>query len=255
MAELKPFPTISWNPCFGCTPIDAGCLRCFAARNLLAAEPNTPLVELRNGIPTFTGLVRPEPNLLNWPLEEKKPQIIFAFSDSDPFHHHISDAFIDCAGEVMRRADWHQFNLLTKRVDGLAKFAARKPIPENVRIGFSCHDQDSLDERWAKFRDIPAMVRHISVEPMLGPCVIREHFNGWVVVMAECGKGGRPLRPEWVRDLRASCEDYQVPFFWELSMADGEDNIAERRRALDAGTPYRSDWEPDIVPPYVPDFY
>ncbi len=199
----------TWNPVTGCTKISAGCLHCYAermARRLRAmGHPN-----YANGFD-----VTLHEHLLKLPLAWKKPRRVFVNSMSDLFHPNIPDAFIHDVIAVMRQADWHTFQVLTKRAERLARMDRAIDWPPNVWVGVTVERQDYA-HRVDALLATDARVKFVSLEPLLGPLTALD-LRGldWVIVGGESGPGARPLQEEWVLDIRDRCSDEGVPFFFK----------------------------------------
>lgn len=199
----------SWNPVSGCTKISLGCKNCYAermARRLQAMGVR----RYRNGF-----AVTLQPDLLTLPLKWSRPRRIFVNSMSDLFHDGVPTDYILQVFDVMRRADTHTFQILTKRVERLGKIASKLRWPPNVWVGVTVEAPQYLN-RVDILRTIPAAVRFISAEPLLAPL---GHFDlgsiDWLIVGGESGPGARPISEAWVRDLRDLCLKHQVPFFFK----------------------------------------
>ncbi len=199
----------TWNPVTGCTKISLGCKNCYAermAKRLLAmGHPN-----YRNG---FTLTCHPE--TLGLPLKWKKPQMIFVNSMSDLFHRDVPAPFIDEVFFTMNEARWHCFQVLTKRAGRLAQIAERFKWTPNIWMGVSV-ETDGFVDRIDDLRKVPAAVRFLSLEPLLGP-LPNLNLNGidWVIVGGESGPGARPMKEEWVADIRNQCLASNTPFFFK----------------------------------------
>jgi protein gp37 len=198
----------TWNPVTGCTQISPGCDHCYA---LTFAERFRGV----SGHPYEQGfdlMIRPE--RLELPLRWKQPRRIFVNSMSDLFHESIPTDFIRLVFDTMLRAPWHTFQVLTKRPRRMAKLAASLPWPENVWAGTSVE----LDRyAWRAndcLRQVPAVVRFVSAEPLLGalPSLELDHLH-WLIVGGESGPYHRHCDPDWVRDLRDRCQNVDVAFF------------------------------------------
>lgn len=140
--------------------------------------------------------------------------MIFVNSMSDLFHEDVPRWFIESVFEVMRKAGWHTFQILTKRSERLAQLAPRLSWPENVWMGVSVENQ-----RWADrvddLRKVPAKVRFLSCEPLLGPLRLDLQGIHWVIVGGESGPRARPMKAEWVREIRRQCEEAGAAFFFK----------------------------------------
>jgi protein gp37 len=153
------------------------------------------------------------PERLEQPLRDKRPQRIFVNSMSDLFHSQVHDDYIQAVFDVMQRAHWHTFQVLTKRVNRLKHLAPSLPWPANVWMGVSI-EHDLLSVRANALRTVPASVRFLSCEPLLGP-LPSLNLDGihWVITGGESGPDARPCEVQWVRDLRDRCQDAGVAFF------------------------------------------
>ena len=199
----------TWNPLTGCTKVSPGCKHCYAermARRLQAmGQPN-----YANG---FTLTLHE--HMLEKPLGWKKPQMIFVNSMSDLFHVDAPLEFIQRAFDVMRRASWHTFQVLTKRSARLLELSPEIDWPGNVWMGVSVETHD-YTFRIEHLRHTDAQVKFLSLEPLLGP-LPRLDLRGidWVIVGGESGPGARHLAEEWVIGIRDQCLGAQVPFFFK----------------------------------------
>jgi protein gp37 len=152
---------------------------------------------------------------LELPLKWKKPQTIFVNSMSDLFHKEVPDEFILKIFEVMCRANWHRYQILTKRSDRLLELSPRLPWKSHIWMGVSV---ESLEYafRIEHLRKTGAMVKFLSLEPLLGllPGLNLEGID-WVIVGGESGPGARPMDPAWVFEIREQCQTANVPFFFK----------------------------------------
>jgi protein gp37 len=201
----------TWNPVTGCTKISPGCKHCYAERLAvrLRAMGNP---RYRNGF-----AVTLHPDQLTLPLRWRRPKRIFVNSMSDLFHAAVPDEYIRQVFDVMVQADRHIFQILTKRSDRLVHLAPCLPWPPNVWQGVSV---ESARYTWriAHLRTVPAAVRFLSIEPLLGP-IPKPPLDGihWVIVGGESGggHGRRPMSAAWVRAIRDRCQCAGVPFFFK----------------------------------------
>lgn len=199
----------TWNPVTGCNKLSPGCKHCYAerlaARLKAMGQPN-----YRNGFELTL-----QPRMLELPLRWKKPQTIFVNSMSDLFHKEVPLEYIQQVFDVMRRADWHQYQVLTKRADRLEELASKLPWPEQVWMGVSVETMKYVS-RIDNLRRTPAAVKFLSLEPLLGP-LPQLNLTGidWVIVGGESGPGARPMPEEWVLDIRDQCLAASVPFFFK----------------------------------------
>jgi protein gp37 len=199
----------TWNPLTGCTKISPGCKRCYAERMALRLQAM--------GQPNYAhgfNLALHE-NALELPLKWKKSQTIFVNSMSDLFHKDVPVDFILKTFDVMRRADWHHFQVLTKRSDRLLDLSPNLPWKPHIWMGVSVETLD-YTFRIDHLRQTGAVVKFLSLEPLLGP-LPRLSLEGidWVIVGGESGPGARPMDPGWVLGIRDQCLDARVPFFFK----------------------------------------
>ena len=199
----------TWNPVTGCTKVSPGCSHCYAERmagRLKAmGQPN-----YANGFRVTT-----HEHTLEAPLGWRKPQVVFVNSMSDLFHSQVPEDFIFRAVEVMRRANWHNFQVLTKRAERLAEMATHVDWPDNVWVGVSVETSE-FTTRIDHLRRVPAAVRFLSLEPLLGPISDLNLTDiDWVIVGGESGPGARPMDEAWVLGIREQCREARVPFFFK----------------------------------------
>jgi protein gp37 len=199
----------TWNPVTGCTKVSAGCDNCYAA-TLAARLQRMGSARYKNGFK-----VTLHPDVLELPLKWKQPRRIFVNSMSDLFHRDVPDEYVRKVFDVMRRADWHQFQVLTKRPQRLARMAPTLPWPSNVWQGVSVENND-VSFRADLLRKVPAAVRFISFEPLIGP-VDKVPLDGidWAIAGGESGHGARPMEKDWVADLLRRCRKQRVAFFFK----------------------------------------
>ncbi len=203
----------TWNPVTGCTKISAGCDNCYAAR----------FSERFRGVaghPFATGFdltLRPE--RLRQPLEWKRPRMIFVNSMSDLFHKEIPKAHLEAVFDTMERADWHAYQVLTKRSSLLQKFLndryRRREAPAHMWFGVSVENKQATS-RISHLQNANAGVRFLSIEPLIAP-VGELDITGidWIIVGGESGHGARPMNPKWAIDIRDQCTSARVPFFFK----------------------------------------
>jgi len=204
----------TWNPVRGCTKISPGCLHCYAET----------FAERFRGVPGHPfeqGFdIRLVPEKLGDPLRWSTPQRIFVNSMSDLFHPKVPDEYIVKVALVMKAANWHTYQILTKRADRMQKllkskleFAAEQP---HIWWGVSVENRQHGLPRVDLLRDSPAQVRFLSIEPLLediGPLNLKR--INWVIVGGESGPGARPMNAAWVRSIRAQCRGAKVAFFFK----------------------------------------
>lgn len=198
-----------WNPVTGCSKVSPGCKHCYAERfSRRLQKMGNP--RYRHGF-----AVTLHPNLLELPLRWNKPSMIFVNSMSDLFHKSVPDEFIRRVFEVMAKAKQHIFQVLTKRSERLLELSPQLPWSENVWMGVSVETMKYYT-RIKHLQQVPAKVRFLSCEPLLGPLdnVPLEGIH-WVIVGGESGPGARPMKEEWVHSIRDQCQRAGVPFFFK----------------------------------------
>ncbi len=209
----------TWNPVRGCTRVSEGCRFCYAER--IAARFSGKgmayegLAENTKAGPRWTQEVRTVPALLEAPLKWKTPRRIFVNSMSDLFHEKIEVDYIQKVFSVMEAADWHQFQVLTKRAERLEKLSPQLPWPPNVWMGVSVEDSRVVHRIDALCRT-GARIKFLSLEPLIGPLpdLVLTGID-WVIVGGESGPGARAMKKEWVIDIRDQCATEKVPFFFK----------------------------------------
>ena len=208
----------TWNPTTGCDKVSRGCDNCYAltlAKRLKAmGQPRYQTDgDPRTSGPRF-GLAF-HPDALDLPATWRRSRLVFVNSMSDLFHARVPVAFIRQVFEVMAATPQHTYQVLTKRVRRLRRLAASLPWPDNVWMGVSVEDATVLD-RVDDLRVVPAAVRFLSCEPLLGPMPgLPLGGIGWVIAGGESGADARPMDPGWVVDLRDQCVAAGVPFFFK----------------------------------------
>ncbi|EGL83029.1 Gp37Gp68 family protein [Caldalkalibacillus thermarum TA2.A1] len=199
----------TWNPVTGCTKISEGCRNCYAARmaKRLKAMGNK---RYSNGFK-----VTLHHDLIDMPLNWKKPKRIFVNSMSDLFHQDVPTSFIKDVFNTMNMGNWHQFQILTKRPERVLEIANELNWTPNIWLGVSVEDERVL-HRIDVLKQIPAFIRFLSCEPLIGPLHnLRLEGIHWVIVGGESGPGARPMNPEWVRSIRDQCREQNVAFFFK----------------------------------------
>lgn len=214
----------TWNPVTGCVQVSPGCAHCYA-KTFAERFRGVRGHPYENG---FDLQLRPE--RLTQPLLWKRPRTIFVNSMSDLFHEDVPLDFIEQVFEVMCRASWHTFQVLTKRHERLAEIAPHLPWPDNVWMGVSVENA-----RWKvrvdALRSVPAAVRFLSCEPLLGDLGdINLAGIGWVIVGGESGPHARPMQARWARSVREQCELQGVPFFFKQWGAHDEAGVRRSKK-------------------------
>lgn len=199
----------TWNPLTGCTKISPGCKHCYAERMSLRLQAMGQ-ANYANGFKLTL-----HEHMLEMPLRWKKPRVVFVNSMSDLFHKDSPEEFILRVFDVMRRASWHVFQVLTKRSERLLKLSPKIDWPDNVWMGVSVEQADYAF-RIDHLRQTGAKVRFLSLEPLLGPLTAL-NLDGihWVIAGGESGPGARPMEEAWVTDIRDQCLEADVSFFFK----------------------------------------
>jgi protein gp37 len=198
----------TWNPITGCTKISPGCAHCYIERTPAFRIAGRRFV--RGNVPLLL-----HDDRLEQPLHWRKARRVFVNSLSDLYHEAVPDAFIQRVFDTMQRAHWHRFQILTKRSQRLREIAGSSRWPTNVWQGVSVENAAHV-HRIRDLARVPAAVRFLSIEPLLGPLPdLPLHDIDWVIVGGESGPIRRPVAPEWVRDIRDQCLRAGVPFFFK----------------------------------------
>ena len=199
----------TWNPVTGCTKISEGCKHCYAERMAKRLQAM--------GQPNYAagfGLALHE-HVLAAPLSWKKPQVIFVNSMSDLFHKAVPRDFILRIFDVMNQADWHQFQILTKRSGRMLRMDRQLPWADHIWMGVTVESARHVD-RIDHLRKTQAAVKFLSLEPLLGPLPgLNLSGMDWVIVGGESGPGARPIEEDWVISIRDQCRHSGVPFFFK----------------------------------------
>lgn len=209
---------VTWNPTTGCDRISTGCDHCYAltlAKRLKAMGSDK---YQRDGDPRTSGpgfAITTHPDTLNEPRRWRTPRVVFVNSMSDLFHARVPVGFIRDVIDVIAETPQHTYQVLTKRSRRLAQIADQLDWPDNLWMGVSVEDDDAL-YRVDDLRKVPAAVRFLSCEPLLGPL---DRINldgiGWVIAGGESGPNYRPMELGWAREIRDACQDASVPFFFK----------------------------------------
>lgn len=199
----------TWNPVTGCTKVSPGCKHCYAER---MAERLKAMGQ-KNYANGFELTL--QPHMLELPMKWRRPLRIFVNSMSDLFHENVPISYIKGVFDIMLRADWHQYQVLTKRSERLRKLAPHLRWGPQIWMGVSAENEDYL-YRIDDLRKTDAHTRFLSLEPLLGP-LRKLNLRGidWVIVGGESGPGARPMHVDWVRQIRDQCIRANVPFFFK----------------------------------------
>lgn len=210
MSESKiEWTDITWNPTTGCSKVSEGCKHCYAERmaNRLKGMGNPRYI---NGFePTE------HEDALILPYLWKKPKKIFVNSMSDLFHESISEDFIKKVFKVMNETPLHTYQILTKRPERALELSRSLDWTPNIWQGTSI-ENNRVCSRADYLRQIPAAIRFLSIEPLIGAIENLDLNNiQWVIVGGESGPGARPMHEEWVQSILAQCQQNGVAFFFK----------------------------------------
>lgn len=200
---------MTWNPITGCVKISQGCKHCYAERmaKRLHAMGSSRYVD--GFAPTL------HHDLIDLPKKWKKPRVIFVNSMSDLFQKAVPDQFIRDVFGTMAACPQHTFQILTKRSERLRELGQSLPWPPNVWMGVSVENAEVIG-RVDDLRHVPAQVRFLSCEPLIGPLDgLRLDRIHWAIVGGESGPGARPMKESWVNDIHRECARSNVPFFFK----------------------------------------
>lgn len=199
----------TWNPSTGCTKISAGCANCYAeimTRRLKAMG----LEKYKEGFELSCHY-----NELKLPYTWKKPRMVFVNSMSDIFHENMPLAFILAVFKVMNECPQHTFQILTKRADILERYYTLLDWTPNIWMGVTV-ENDKVIKRIDSLRKVPAFVKFLSVEPLISAIPNLNLLNiDWVIVGGESGPKARPIKEEWVLDIKKQCDQKKIPFFFK----------------------------------------
>lgn len=199
----------TWNPVTGCDKVSPGCAHCYAER----MAKRLKAMGQSNYANAFELTLQPQ--MLDLPLRWKQSKRIFVNSMSDMFHADVPLEFIQKAFDVMRRASWHQYQVLTKRSDRLLSLDSELDWQPHIWMGVSV-ENERFQHRIDHLRATRAQVKFLSLEPLLGPLPRLNLRNiDWVIVGGESGPHARPMDPSWVLDIRDQCRDAGVSFFFK----------------------------------------
>ena len=199
----------TWNPVSGCNKVSRGCDNCYAERMAKRLQA----MGTRGYENGFEVTLHPES--LEKPLKMKKPQVIFVNSMSDIFHDRIPDEYIIQIFEVMNKAYWHTFQVLTKRPKRLKKISDKLNWTPNIWMGVTVEANEYID-RVDYLRDCPATIKFLSIEPLIAS-VDKLNYTGidWVIVGGESGYGAREIKKEWVLEIQKKCVKSNIYFFFK----------------------------------------
>ncbi|MGA2547780.1 MAG: phage Gp37/Gp68 family protein [Rectinemataceae bacterium] len=199
----------SWNPVTGCSKISDGCAHCYAER---MAKRLCAMGQPRYAKGFDVAL---HPDIVDLPLRWRRPRSIFVNSMSDLFHEEVPDSFIASIVDTIRRAEWHRFQLLTKRTSRLESIDHLLDWPPNAMLGVTVENRETC-ARLDALRSTRAPCKFVSFEPLIGP-LGKVDLRGidWVIVGGESGPGARPMEEAWVFEIKAQALILGIPFFFK----------------------------------------
>ena len=214
----------TWNPSIGCSKVTAGCKNCYAemmARRLQAMGT----AGYENG---FEFRILPE--RLTQPMSIKKPTKFFVNSMSDLFHEKMPFEYLDLVFETIQKTPQHHYQILTKRERILQEYFSTRKVPANVWLGVTV-EHANTKHRIDFLRGIKANIRFLSIEPLIGD-VGELDLTGihWVIVGGESGQSARPMKSEWIDNIKTQCEEKEVAFFFKQWGTWGEDGIKRNKK-------------------------
>jgi protein gp37 len=223
MAETSiEWTDATWNPVAGCAIVSAGCTNCYAMRmagrlEAMGSEKYQGLARRSGNRTVWTGKVTCDEKSLDVPRRWSKPRRIFVNSMSDLFHEDVPAAFVKRIWQVMAETPRHTYQVLTKRPDRMMAILARSefPVLRNVWLGTSV-ENDIVLSRIDDIRELPAAVRFVSFEPLIGS-VRNANLSGihWAIVGGESGPRARPMEPAWVDEIAERCAQSGTVFFFK----------------------------------------
>jgi protein gp37 len=208
---------LTWNPTTGCDRTSPGCDHCYALTLAKRLKAMGLAKYQRDGDPRLSGPgfgLSVHPDLLDAPKTWRGRRLVFVNSMSDLFHDEVPAEFIQRVFRVMAETPQHTYQVLTKRSKRLLKEAPGLEWPENVWIGVSVESQPYAF-RVDHLREVPAAVRFVSAEPLVGPVALDLSGVQWVIAGGESGRNARPVDPQWIRCLRDDCAAKEVAFFFK----------------------------------------
>jgi protein gp37 len=216
----------TWNPTTGCTKTSPGCKHCYA--EVMAARLHA--MKARGYENGFQLTLIPE--RLSQPLKRKKPTVYFVNSMSDLFHEDIPDYYLDKVFEVIEKTPHHTYQILTKRAERLPDYFNHRHCPANVWLGVSVEDRKFGVPRINQLKQVNAAIRFLSIEPLLEDLGTID-LNGihWVIVGGESGPKARPMKPEWVENIKIQADRIGVAFFFKQWGGWGADGVKRHKKA------------------------
>lgn len=204
---------VTWNTVTGCDPVSEGCRNCYGKR----------FAERWRGVEGHAYCqgfdFQLHPDRLEQPLHWKKPRLVFSNSMGDLFHDKVPDSYIAQVFDVMARADWHTFQVLSKRADRMEEWVSTHldKIPPNIWLGVTVEAQQYVS-RIESLARIPAAVRFVSFEPLLGQVLVPDQLMQsvhWAIVGGETGPGARPMQALWATLIKDQCQRLEIAFVFK----------------------------------------
>lgn len=216
----------TWNPTTGCTKTSPGCKHCYA--EVMSARLHA--MKARGYENGFQLTLMPE--RLDQPLKRKKPTVYFVNSMSDLFHEDIPDSYLDDVFSVIEKTPQHTYQILTKRAERLPDYFNQRRCPTNVWLGVSVEDRKFGVPRIDQLKRVNASIRFLSIEPLLEDIGTID-LNGihWVIVGGESGPKARPMKPEWVENIKTQADKTGVAFFFKQWGGWGADGVKRHKKA------------------------
>jgi protein gp37 len=210
----------TWNPVSGCNVLSPGCKNCYAMRmarrlGMMGQDKYRGTTRISGGRAKWTGLINFDERALELPKRWRRGRLIFVNSMSDLFHDDVPLDYIQRVFAVMRETPQHTYQVLTKRAERLAQLSAQLVWPKNVWMGVSVESQDYW-YRTEFLRRVNSCVRFLSLEPLLGPLTTLDLTGmDWIIAGGESGPGARPVKAEWLREIRDACIEQGVAFHFK----------------------------------------
>ncbi len=214
----------TWNPTIGCDKVSAGCENCYAA--IMSRRLQAMGVKGYESGFKFTLM----PDRLQQPIKIKKPTKFFVNSMSDLFHEKVPYSYLDTIFEVMEKTPWHTYQILTKREKIMADYLKNKKLPSNIWLGVTVEDIFTK-YRIDFLRNVQAFIKFISFEPLLEDLEILDLTNiHWAIVGGESGVKARPMKEEWVLNIKRQCEHQKTAFFFKQWGTWGSDGVKRNKK-------------------------
>lgn len=225
MAHKIEWTEQTWNPSAGCTKISSGCKNCYA--ETMAIRLQAMGVEgYENGFEFNT-----VPSRLNDPFKRKKPTVYFVNSMSDIFHKDMPEDYLNKIFSVIEETPQHTYQILTKREDRMFQYLSQRDIPKNIWLGVTVDNRKEGLLRIDKLRQLQASVLFLSVEPLLEDLGKIDLKNiDWVIVGGESGNKARPMKKEWVVNIKQQCKKEDVAFFFKQWGTWGADKVKRNKK-------------------------